>query len=944
MTGEAFAGQAENQPSHLRPAMDTADSSSVATAADAPGPSAKTGRFSRLARQQPQRPLPLPAMVALWLVILAFVLTFAILAVRRHAALASNGMDLGNVNQALWNTAHGDFLAFTNMAPVGNRLALHVEPILLLFVPLYWIGLGGPRLLLIVQAIVVGLGAWPLYRLAGNVLGTRLFSFSGNSHRGRRPGERDVRSDQANDRVASLHTSYSLLPTPYSLLLLVFPIAYLLMPALEAAVMYDFHAVTLAPTFLLFTFYFLERDRRWLFALCAVLAMACKEDMGLTVAMLGLYALLARRRWRLGGAAILIGVTWFAIAVFLVQPHFSPTGSNVQAERYQWLGETPLAMLGTVVSRPALIWDHMWRQANLPAYLGGLLLPTAFLAVLSPLTWLPALPSLAINLLSDYPFSWRLEDFHYAAPVVPFVFISTIYGVRFLARLVGRRWRAASYYVAMAACGLLLIAAVGYHWGRGFSPLSRPFQPWSLSDHHRKAQTVFRQVPADAALFAQSNLNPHVSSRRVLYHDPAILTESGLADELATSGFPRSDYLLFDVSSLVNTDDFQRAAVAPLLESGSFRPLVADDGFLLLEQSPQGESAVPLVTVPDPFLDFVRADPAHITYPVVADFGDEIRLHGLDLHFNRAEEVQPVLYLEALRPLDEDYFVSLYLLDEWGSPLGATVEDQPALVWHPTSHWQAGELVKVNFNTLPWYTRDAPAYRLALGVMHGRDPWQPSARLLPSLPPSDTAGLTEGASPYAIRLPDNGTLLELARFRQVFGMPEGGPRGRQYRPPHMQTAVNRSLGGQIRLLGYDLTPLTCDGPADLAQAGDCWLGIVLYWQAEQSMNTDYKVFVHLVGPNATPAESQPADPQIWAQSDACPDSGGYPTPRWAAGEVVADPVRIDLPNPLPPGSFDLVIGLYHPDTGQRLPVLDAAGQPVDDKIVVAQAARVLDER
>ena len=149
-------------------------------------------------------------MVALWLVILAFVLTFAILAVRRHAALASNGMDLGNVNQALWNTAHGDFLAFTNMAPVGNRLALHVEPILLLFVPLYWIGLGGPRLLLIVQAIVVGLGAWPLYRLAGDVLGNR------TRYRTQHGGEESL-PHSTDHSTSAAQTPDSLLPTPYSL-------------------------------------------------------------------------------------------------------------------------------------------------------------------------------------------------------------------------------------------------------------------------------------------------------------------------------------------------------------------------------------------------------------------------------------------------------------------------------------------------------------------------------------------------------------------------------------------------------------------------------------------------------------------------------------------------------------------------------------------------------
>ena len=40
------------------------------------------------------------------------------------------------------------------------------------------------------------------------------------------------------------------------------------------------------------------------------------------------------------------------------------------------------------------------------------------------------LPTLAVNLLSDNPFPWRLEDFHYGAPLVPFLFISAIYGIR----------------------------------------------------------------------------------------------------------------------------------------------------------------------------------------------------------------------------------------------------------------------------------------------------------------------------------------------------------------------------------------------------------------------------------------------------------------------------------------------------------------------------------
>jgi uncharacterized membrane protein len=830
-------------------------------------------------------------LVIVWLLIFAFILTFAILSLRRHAALATNGMDLGNVNQVLWNTAHGNFLAFTNMAPIRNRLALHVEPILLLFVPFYWIGLGGSRLLLIAQAIIVGLGAFPLYWLARDALaGSRKYGVW--------------------SRESTLPTS--LLPTSYSLLLIVFPLAYLLLPALEAAVVYDFHAVTLAPTFLLFAFYYLEKDRPRLFSLFAALTIACKEDMGLTVAMLGLYILVTRRRWCWGGVTMLVGVAWFAVALFIVQPRFSPAGGNIQAYRYAWLGETPQAMLDTLLRRPTLVWEHVWRQANLPGYLSGLLLPTAFLSAFSPLTWLPTLPSFAINLLSDDPFTWRLEDFHYAAPIVPFVLVSTVYGVRRLAGWAGRRSQTTGRYALTAACCLLLVASLVYHYARGFSPLARPFQSWPITDHERRAEAIFAQVPTSAALFAQSNLNPHVSGRRVLYQNPAVLS-----DPTQLGGLPAPDYLLFDASSLVNQNDFQRFIASELLVRGTFGPVAADDGFLLLKR---GAPSAPL---PDEFFNFARANPHDITYPLTADFGDALRLLGFALRFNRAEEVQPVLYFQALRPLDEDYFMSLYLLDRWGTPLGATVEDQPALVWYPTRRWGPGEVVKVTFNTLPWYTRDLSSYRLAVGVMRGRDPWQPAARLSP----------TVGATSYAVRLPDNGTLLELARLHQVFGMPVGGPVEREFRRPRAQTRLDVSLGSEVRLLGYDLTPVVCEVLPEgevppRGDAGGCSLELVLYWQAQRSMSADYTVFVHVVG----------AGGQIWGQRDAPPDAGAYPTRRWAVGEIVADPVRVTLPPDVLAGRLDVVVGMYRPDTGQRLPVLSADGRPTDDKIILPQAA------
>jgi hypothetical protein len=176
-------------------------------------------------------------------------------------------------------------------------------------------------------------------------------------------------------------------------------------------------------------------------------------------------------------------------------------------------------------------------------------------------------------------------------------------------------------------------------------------------------------------------------------------------------------------------------------------------------------------------------------------------------------------------------------------------------------------------------------------------------------------------------LPDAGTLLELARFQHVFGFPKGGPLEREFGRPRPQNALNVSLGGEVGLLGYDMAPVPCEATAE-GDGDDCWLELVLYWQAQQKMEADYTVFVHLVGP----------DGRIWAQRDAPPDNGAYPTSRWAAGEVIADPVRVPLPPDRPDGPMEIVVGMYRPDTGQRLSVLDDQGQPVDDKVVLGHFA------
>ncbi len=117
-------------------------------------------------------------------------------------------------------------------------------------------------------------------------------------------------------------------------------------------------------------------------------------------------------------------------------------------------------------------------------------------------------------------------------------------------------------------------------------------------------------------------------------------------------------------------------------------------------------------------------------------------------------------------------------------------------------------------------------------------------------------------------------------------------------------AVDRTLGGAVNLLGYDLQP-----------ARDS-LRLALYWQSLQSFDRAYDVFVHLVD----------QDGQIVAQVDAQPLSGLAPTARWQPGDIVRDPTLIELPADLRPGRYTLNVGMYWREDGSRLPLDGGAGE------------------
>lgn len=468
-----------------------------------------------------------PAKALLWAAITAYATGFASLSILRHRAFNTGRFDLGNMAQTVWNTAHGNFLQLTSLEGEQiSRLGAHFDPVLAAFTPLWWIW-PSPEMLLTVQAIVVALGALPVFWLAHKHLG----------------------SERAG---------------------LGFALAYLLYPATQWLTLNEFHPVALACPFLLFAFWYLDEDHLVPFAVFAVLAAATKEEIGLVAAGFGLWYALSRRR-RLAGAAIVgLGVLVSALAVLVVVPRFHH-GAPEFYSRYQAVGGSAGGIVETAFTHPLRLLEQAFQGRDL-RYLLHLLAPLAGLFVLSPLVLVAALPELGLNLLSATPTQTSIHH-HYTAGLIPPLVIAAVLGAASLAR---RRpgWTGA---IAVGAVAVALVS--NYRLGAvplwGAVPGGEHFQrsATAVTAHDRVAEQAVALIPPRAVVSATNSLGAHLSDRRRVLSFPKLSDATWVAADETRPSYGDRPAPLPSARNLVN-----------LRRSPSWRLVFERDGILVFRR------------------------------------------------------------------------------------------------------------------------------------------------------------------------------------------------------------------------------------------------------------------------------------------------------------------------------------------------------------------------
>ncbi len=252
-----------------------------------------------------------------------------------------------------------------------------------------------------------------------------------------------------------------------------------------------------------------------------------------------------------------------------------------------------------------------------------------------------------------------------------------------------------------------------------------------------------------------------------------------------------------------------------------------------------------------------------------AEFGSLLALRSAsvsadELHVGNTLVVD--LAWEALAPIPADYSVFVHLTDE-NEILQAQRDSWPGAGSLPTRDWTPGAFVLDRHSLTIPLTAPAPA-RLRVDV---------------------------GVYDYATggRLPVNGGEFITLGYITLLPAVDAGDASQL-------SFVD--FGGELALVGYEFDNRV------VAPGGRFYL--TLWWQALTPPKADYKTFVHVVAPPES----------VWGQKDQAPLDDTAATSTWAAGQRFEDPTSVYIPAETPPGVYFVEIGVYDPDTNERLKV------------------------
>jgi uncharacterized membrane protein len=437
-----------------------------------------------------------------------------------HRNVLSSSLDLGLEENVIWNALHSGSLFKTTPygGPTGNLLGEHAAYLSYAIAPIYAIHQSAETIL-ILQAVLIGAAAIPLYLVARQYLGPWLSCLVG--------------------------------------------VLYIFYPPLHGSNLYDFHYPPLAPFFLWFTLFFVLTRRTVAAVIFAILSLSVREDVSFGLMVFGMFLMITNRRARAGLWLAAAGLIYFVGMKLVIMPL---QRGGQQAFIHQYAGLVAEGTKGfsgvmkTVLGNPVFTLGVILDKDKL-IYLLQIFLPLAFFPLRRPIGLLCCVPGFLFTLLSTGYRPLYQISFQYTAHWTAYLFVALIVNLAWLGQQAARRglWGVAwkRSWIGAITVGMLVtsyqLGGLLQHnttrGGFGVYHFGTTSEDW---ERRRNVGELLAMVPRDAKIVSSENIVPQVSNRKYAY-----TLRLGIAD---------ADYLLFSIPP----GGDERPKVMEVLPPGTF--------------------------------------------------------------------------------------------------------------------------------------------------------------------------------------------------------------------------------------------------------------------------------------------------------------------------------------------------------------------------------------
>ena len=466
---------------------------------------------------------------AAWLTALGvviFAVVFGRLGVQNHRNFGTWAFDMGIYDQGFWLVSRGQsWITVRGIDFWGH----HFNPIVIAFVPFYWLG-AGPGFLYVVQATALGAGAIPVYLLA-------------------------------RDRMRNPWVG------------LVFAAVYLMYAPIQWIAWANFHPEALVVTPFLFAWWF-GTGRRWVGCyVSVVVALSTREDVALAVIVMGVVmwwwlhrhsdartapvpadqavaenlaqaerreaepveaaepsietlsgeapdgetpvpvapGVITARDRRLALLISALGLMWYVVSTRLIIPAFNRGLEPFYVEYfYGHYGSNTREIVEAIMTRPDRVVSDATQSDRIRFY-RDLLLPWGGLPLGGLAELAMAGPQMLASVIGTSPYA-RTIRYQYTSVMIAPITIAAIEAAAWMwkYRLIRR------YLVPW-----LLVCAYVTNIAWSPSPISANDGVWAQpSPRHEAMNEAIDLVPDDASVSATYSLLPHLSQRKQIYNWP----------------------------------------------------------------------------------------------------------------------------------------------------------------------------------------------------------------------------------------------------------------------------------------------------------------------------------------------------------------------------------------------------------------------------------------